>query len=171
MSSESNKYRWGIIAVVIYSGLSLIGAGVNFLGQLAIDADGFDIVANILTSTQGFFTGVMGYGDFFEYSGFHIVPFIWGGICWFLFAMFLSSISKRKETLHEKFGYIGKVLMITGIIAFIISAASTIAYMLISQDGFAVLLVIFLAVIYVPLFAGGVVFVVLGKYYARRSIK
>jgi len=164
-----NQFKWGVVAIGIYIILSALGAGISFLGnQITFDSDGYDITANILTSTQGLFTGILGYGDVFEYSGFYLIPFILGALVWFIVGSFLSYISRNKKTLKEKFSFIGKIFMILGIILAILSAIFTLIICLVSKDGFCILSFVFLAVIFVPLFVIGLIFWIVSKF---RKIK
>ncbi len=60
MKLKNSMSRWVITALVVYSILSLVGAVISYMGgKTIIDTDGVDIIANILTSTQGFFTGIL----------------------------------------------------------------------------------------------------------------
>ena len=145
--------------------LSVFGAGINFLGhQIATDIDGYEITANILTSAQGFFTEIFGYGGFFEYSGFHIIPFILGSIIWFIVGFSLNYIARNKQTSKNKYSFIGKILMHVGIGLAILSGLITFIICIASKDGFCVLIFVFLAVIFVPLFIVGLIFWIVSRY-------
>lgn len=157
--------RWVITALVVYSILSLLGAMISYVGgKTIVDTDGIDIIANILTSTQGFFTGILGYGDFFEYSGFHIIPFILGALVWALVAIILWYITRNKASKKEKLDYLGILFMITGVLLCILSFIVTVIYTMFTHDGFAPLLFVFLAVIFIPIFMIGLLFYIYSKF-------
>lgn len=155
--------QWALNAFIIYSLLSLVGSVVDFLGRLLfVDSDGTEMLSNILTSTQGFFTGVLGYGDFFEYSGFHLIPFILGGIVWILVAIFLGYVTRTKKT-KEKLSQSGKILISFGTILGITSTILIALYIHVTGDIWAILLLIFLATIIIPPFIVGLVLLSISK--------
>lgn len=157
--------QWVISAFLIYSCLSFAGATINYVGQKTlVDSDGAEAIANIVTSTQGLFTGLLGYGDFFEYSGFHIVPFILGAICWALTAIFLCYITRNKDCKKDKFIYSGTTLVLLGSLLLLMSFIATVIYTLFTHDEFAPLLFVFLAVIFIPVFMVGLALLVFSKF-------
>jgi len=162
---KKSMTRWVITAFIVYSILSLVGAVINYVGKKTlIDQDGVEIIANIVTSTQGLFTGILGYGDFFEYSGFHIIPFILGALVWALAAIFLCYISRNKATNKDKLNYLGKILMLLGTLLCVMSSIVTVIYTLFTHDGFAPLLFVFLAVVFIPIFSIGLVLFIYSKF-------
>lgn len=165
MKLKKSMTRWVITAFIIYSILSLVGAAINYVGgKTLVDRDGVEIIANIVTSTQGLFTGILGYGDFFEYSGFHIIPFILGALVWALGAIFLCYITRNKANKKDKLHYLGKTLMLLGSLLCVMSFIVTVIYTLFTHDGFAPLLFVFLAVIFIPIFTIGLALFVYSKF-------
>lgn len=165
MKLRNSMSRWVITALVVYSILSLVCAVISYVGEKTIvDTDGVDIIANILTSTQGFFTGILGYGDFFEYSGFHIIPFILGALVWALVAILLCYISRNKAGKKEKLDYLGIIFMLLGLLLCVLSFIVTVIYRILTHDGFAPLLFVFLAVIFIPIFMIGLLFFIYSKF-------
>lgn len=161
---ESMK-RWVITAFIIYSILSFVGATISYMGEkISVDSDGIQIIANILTSTQGLFTGILGYGDFFEYSGFYIIPFILGALVWVLVAIFLCYITRNKVYKADRLEYAGIILMLLGCLLCVMSLVITVIYQLFTHDEFAPLLLVFLAVIFIPLFISGLLLFILSKF-------
>ncbi|MEN6327443.1 MAG: hypothetical protein ABFD18_14725 [Syntrophomonas sp.] len=165
MKVKESMKRWVITAFIIYSILSFVGATISYIGEkISVNSDGIQIIANIITSTQGFFTGILGYGDFFEYSGFYIIPFILGALVWILVAIFLCYITRNKASKEDKLEYIGIILMLLGCLLCIMSLIVTIIYQLFTHNEFAPLLFVFLAVIFIPLFISGLLLFILSKF-------
>ncbi|MFZ2539540.1 MAG: hypothetical protein WAX04_11650 [Oscillospiraceae bacterium] len=158
MDLIKSERQWALNAFIIYSLLSLVGLVVDYLGRIILaDSDGTEIISNILTSTQGFFTGVLGYGDFFEYSGFYLIPFVLGGIVWILVAIFLCYVTRNKNNTKEKLRQSGKILISFGTILGIISTLIIGLYIQIAGDIWAILILFFLATIIIPPFIVGLV--------------
>jgi len=143
---------------------NLSGVLLNYvISSIPIDPDIFEITANILTSTQGFFSGLM-YGDFIEYSGFHLFPFLIGGLVWIIIGVFLRYILRKKDTTSEKLSYTSKYLIISSFIIFGLSFLLMLFRLLFLKDYLSFLIMIFLAVIYVPTFLMGLITKAISTY-------
>ena len=171
MSIISGRLKWGLSAILLYSAHSFMGASVNYLGhKLQLSGLSYGIVANVLTTTQGLFTGIFSFtgilqnDEFFKYSEFHLSSFILGGLIWFLFAQYLYIKSSEIENLVEKRSYIASIFIKSGCASFIISIFITITYIFVSEDyEFFPLVMIYLSVVYVPLLLIGLVFKMINK--------
>jgi hypothetical protein len=152
----------GIISFCIYSLTIIIGFSINSLPQLLpiIDGDGFAIAAHIVTNIYGFISGIMGYGDFFEYSGFNIISFIIGGVIWTLLGIVLSNYLQGKDK-GKKYHKLSKILIWIGLVIGIVG--SCISFIIaFNGDGFAILLIPFLATIFIPIICIGLIFRLIG---------
>lgn len=168
-----NSYiKWAFIAFLVYSLLNILGSFINFgATKLFADPDLIQILANILTSTQGFFAGIIGYGDYFEYSRFHLIPFLLGGLVWVLVALFLYyqyGLIKKGDTINEKLSFLSKKLLKYGIIVLILSFFATLIRYIFLNNPLSYLLLIFMAVIYMPLILLGILFGVISTIFIKK---
>lgn len=166
--NNSDYVRWGLIALFIYNLLLMAGIVIDFLGStILIDADLTSIIANIFTTTHGFFAGLFGYGDIFKYSRVYFLPYVIGGLVWVILGLFLYHISFTRLTTYCKFTYLSKLLGLSGVLAFLISMCVTLLFYIFTQDPFSIILIIFLAVIYVPLLVVGLYFKLSASFFCK----
>ena len=95
--------KWRNKAIIIYGLLSFLGAVINSINELIeIDTDLFEMAAIILTTTQGFFIGIIYFdGVLFGYRGFYLIPFLLGGAIWYITGIVLEIVFKKGE-LNQK---------------------------------------------------------------------
>lgn len=147
----------------IYTLTVIIGACINALPKfLSIrDTDGYGIFAHIITNVYGFCNGIMGYGDFFEYSGFNATPFVIGGSIWVIIGIIFSKYLQG-ENKGKKYRKISNFLLWFGSIMGL--GGSLFSYIIaLSGNGFALLLIPLLATISLPIIFVGLVLKKIGK--------
>jgi len=95
--------KWRNKAIIIYALLSFLVAAINSINELIeIDTDVFEMAAIILTTTQGFFTGIIYFdGILTGYRGFYLIPFLLGGAIWYITGIVLENVFRKGE-LNEK---------------------------------------------------------------------
>jgi hypothetical protein len=98
----------------------------------------------------------MGYGDIFKYSGFYVLPFLFGIVVWYLIINLYIKVVKTHIIKNIGKGLVGKYLVVFGIIIGITISGIAVIWA-INGEVFALILIPLTATIWVPiLIIGGV---------------